>query len=177
MSTISITFEGETLLDVAQQADAFAALVVGAEINKNRSLTNVPPTGERKTRGRGTSKASVTSPSETDPPETRTVADVAATMPGKTIVEPDAEDRGEGPAPDRRQPEPDMKALEKAKEEALDILRKVYGKGDAGQKEVRALLKLYSVKKAGDVPVEKAEELLGKAQAALKKVEAEDAPI
>ena len=84
--------------------------------------------------------------------------------------------------PEPEAPKPDTKKLEKTKEEALDVLRKVYGKGENGVLQVRNILRHFDVKKAGDVPVEKADELAAKAQAAFKLVtEAdtsdEDAPI
>jgi hypothetical protein len=124
--SVSITFSGETLLDVAQQADKFAALA-GVKAPGAKRGTKAPP-------------------------------------------EPEAEP--EKPAPEVEQPETadappaDTKALEKAKEEALDVLRKVYGRGAEGQKAVRALLKKFEVKKAGDVPVEKADALLTAAKKA-----------
>ena len=158
MPSITITFEGETLLDVANQANDFAALVIGAELSKNQSKTNVPPTGEKNTKGRG-SKAKDAPVSTGTPIVPQTPEEAAADAAAAPKVEA-----------------ADTKALEKTKEEALDILRKVFGKGEAGQKAVRAITKHYEVKKAGDVPVEKAAELLAKAKAALEAV-AEDAPI
>lgn len=141
MSTIKIIFEGETLLDVAQQAADFAAAML------NGSVPSAPTQGERKGRTRP--------PVKPETPQTEADAKEGPEGSGEETVDP--------------------KALEKAKEEALDILRKVFGKGEAGQKAVRKITKDYGVKKAGDVPIEKAEELLGKAKAALASVE--DAPI
>lgn len=86
------------------------------------------------------------------------------------------------PAPDAAEPEPpaetapDPKEAAKAKDDALDLLRKVYGRGDEGQKAVKAILKDFGVKKAGDVPAERGHELLVAATAANAKL-VEDDPL
>lgn len=148
---ITVTFSGETLVDVAEQAKSFADETLGVEFVLDViQQQKVPPPVEKPAKVSKLSKPRAQkAPAEksSEPALTR-LADL-----GQKI------DAG---APD---PEAD---LAKVKEEALDVLRTVFGKGEAGQKKVREILKTYGVKKAGDVPVEKAHDLLSRAQTALE---------
>lgn len=103
------------------------------------------------------SRPSVKAPKASDKATGKSEAEIASELPGETIVEPGTE------------------ALKKTKEDALDILRKVYSTGPTGQKAVKKITSDYGVKKAGDIPVEKAVELLKAAKAA--QVKTENAPI
>ena len=154
---IEITFTGETLLDLAKQADEFASQIIGAELSKNQSKTNATPTGERKKRG---SK------------DKTTVADIARSQPGEEIVPPDAED--EQTVVEEKAPSD--KELKEMKEQALDILRSVYVRGEAGQKAVTEATRSFGKRKAADVPVEKAAELLAAAEKLNAEI-GEDAPV
>jgi hypothetical protein len=118
---IEITFTGETLGDVAEQAYAFAD-TVAASSDTRTAWAGKP----------GAKTEPETSPAQVDPPVSVDLS---------------------------RKPE-------EIKEEALDLLREVYNSGAAGQEAVKALLKEFGVKKAGDVPAERAAELLKAAWAA-----------
>lgn len=61
---------------------------------------------------------------------------------------------------------PDTKAMEKTREAALDKLRTMYSSGKEGQAAVKKISKDFGVKKLGDVPVEKADELMAAVLAA-----------
>jgi hypothetical protein len=144
-SMIEITFTGETLNDLADQAMNFATTVIGA-----KAEAEAPAKSLRKPRKIEPEKA----PAEVDPPK-------------QAVEQPEPETSSLAAAAEG------IKALEATKEKALDILRNVYNAGTEGQKAVRAILKDFGVKKAGDVPTEKADDLMTAARAALVEVKAE----
>lgn len=97
----------------------------------------------------------------------KTAAQIAAEMPGESIVEPDAEDGD----PTEPEPAPAPEKAEdpaKTKDKALAMLRDVYASGKEGQAKVNAVAKHFGVKKLADIPVEKADELFTKAVEASK---------
>ena len=82
----------------------------------------------------------------------------------------DEDTHGEDPAPEEP-PAPDTGG-EKAKEEALDMLRQVYARGAKGQKKIKELQAKYGVAKFVEVPAARGDELLADAKAAIVAVPA-----
>ena len=162
---ITVTFSGETLVDVAEQAKSFADETLGVEVRDMSSLVNnslgtgAVPLGNSAGPMQGYNAPAEKPARKPRAPKApaENLSEKAPTRPAELGQEIDAG------APD---PEAD---LAKVKEEALDVLRTVFGKGEAGQKKVREILKdkKFAVKKAGDVPVEKAHDLMFAASKAL----------
>lgn len=151
----SITIEGETLDDVTIRViDVYKALT-GRPAPKV-----VMPAAE------------APSAPETDPPvakktttrKRKSQAEIAAELPGETIVELDAEHHTDG------EEEFDRVAAAGVKEAALDKIRAVYSLGEAGVAAVNDLVKKYGEKKLSSVPLEKAGALMADISAIEKKL-------
>lgn len=162
---IEVTFTGETLDDVLSQIANFA---VAHGFAVTAGDTSAPAEVQTQTAEK------TTGPSQVDPPkktrkakagEKKTEAQIAAELPGESIV-----------GADDAEEEFDAVAAAGVKEQALDKIRAVYALGSEGMEAVKKLGKKYEVKKLGDVPLPKAADLLKDIEAIEKKL-AKDSPV
>lgn len=142
-----ITVTGDTLDDVVAQMRTF---IEGVSPLLPASSPAVALTAASVTKRRARS-ASVAPAAPAAPivPAPRTEEEIAAQMPGEDIL-------GGEPAVD----------LEKLRETALEKLRDLYAKSDAGKKAVADIAKKFGVKKLANVPAEKAVELMAEVEKA-----------
>lgn len=149
----SVTIEGETLDDIIIRARGLYQALTGQPAPVVVQPETVPAPSEP----------------ETDPPGKKTRRKKAETAAEPSDqAEPDAEQGGDE--------EFDRVAAAGVKEKALDKIRAVYSLGNEGMEAVKKLGKEYGVKKLGDVPLEKADELLANITK-IEKTLAKDAPI
>jgi hypothetical protein len=161
---IDVHFTGETLDDVVQQVCSFLNQIAPEATTAAPEPAN--ETREDKRAKPGTTKASGKG-KKAEPGEKKTEAQIAAELPGESIV---------GPEGDGDDEQFDAVAAAGIKEKALDKIRAVYALGSEGMEAVKKLGKDYGVKKLGDVPLEKAEALLKDIEKIEKKL-SKDAPI
>lgn len=156
----SITIEGETLDDVTIRViDVYKALTGRPAPKVVMPAAEAPNAPE-------TDPPAATTKAPAQRRKRKSQAEIAAELPGETIVEPDAEHH------EVEEEEFDRVAAAGIKEAALDKIRAVYSLGAAGVDAVNELVKKYGEKKLSSVPLEKAGDLMNDISAIEKKLSA-----